>query len=57
MLDAGFRILDLKGIYPYFIQHQVSSILPTMAQTFVSKIPYGAVRGGLISNLVPECPD
>jgi hypothetical protein len=32
MLDAGFWILDFKGNYPYFIQHQASSIqyLPTL---------------------------
>jgi hypothetical protein len=32
MLDAGFWILVFKGNYPYFIQHQASSIqyLPTL---------------------------
>jgi hypothetical protein len=36
MLDAGFWIL--KDCSPYFIQHQVSSILPLMAQTLILKI-------------------
>ncbi len=36
MLASGYWIL--KGNYPYFIQHQVSSILQLMAQKLISKI-------------------
>jgi hypothetical protein len=45
MLVSGYWIL--KGNYPYFIQHQVSSILPFIAQTLILKI---------FSFLVPACP-
>jgi hypothetical protein len=45
MLDAGYWIL--KGNDPYFIQHQVSSILPLIAQTSILKI---------FSFLVPAYP-
>jgi hypothetical protein len=38
--DAGFWILDLKGNYPYFIQYQVSSILPFMATTLFQTIDF-----------------
>jgi hypothetical protein len=35
MLVSGYWIL--KGNNPYFIQHQVSSILPLMTQTLFPK--------------------
>jgi hypothetical protein len=47
MLDAGFWILDFKRKFSLFFQHQVSSILPIVAEMIVFTI---------LSFLVPACP-
>jgi hypothetical protein len=47
MLDAGFWILDFKRKFSLLFQHQVSSILPIVAELIVFAI---------LSFLVPACP-
>jgi len=48
MLVSGYWIL--KGNYPYFIQHQVSSILLLMAQASALRVPIFVVKKKLSSN-------
>jgi hypothetical protein len=57
MLVSGYWIFEDK--YPYFIQHQASGIqyLDHKGTIVLFKMPYVAISGGLMSNLIPDCPD